>query len=87
MKPLKSGHKPQRECRNDAGPFYGRGPEEWQIFCGVRGAETKYLETYKVLGNQRRTGAIQRQYSEKLIDKSYTTNAREVSLICAGLYE
>ena len=65
----------------------GRGPEEWQILCGVRGAGTKYLEAYRVLGNARRIVAIQRRYCGKFVDKSYTKNAREVSLLCAGLYE
>jgi hypothetical protein len=64
----------------------GRGPDVWQTLCGVRGAGTKYLETFKVLGNPRRIAVIQRRYRGWFLDKSYTKNAREVSQICAGLY-
>ena len=63
----------------------GRGPDAWQTLCGVRGAHTKYLETFKVRGNKYLAAAIIRQRG-KLKDMSYLRNAREVSRVCANIY-
>ena len=62
-----------------------RGPVVWQTLCGVRGAGTKYLETFKVLGNPRVVAAHQKRYCQ-FTDRSYTQNAREVSRVCFGLH-
>ena len=60
-------------------------PAFWHTHCGVMGAHTKYLETYRVLGNQHRIMAIQRKYRQ-FKDMSYIENAREVSRVCANMY-
>lgn len=62
-----------------------RGPVVWQTLCGVRGAGTKYLETYRVLGNPRRILVVERRYCGWFLDKSYTKNALAVSRVCDGL--
>jgi len=60
-------------------------PDFWQTHCGVRGARTKYLETYRVLGNQHLIEAIQRKYYQ-FKDMTYLRNAREISRVCANMY-
>ena len=59
--------------------------DAWQTLCGVRGAHTKYLETFKVRGNKHLAAAIICQRG-KLKDMSYLQNAREVSRVCANMY-
>ena len=71
--------------KNFNAPLNPRGPEQWQTLCGVRGAHTKYLETFKVLGNQHRIVALLHQQNT-FKDDSYLRNAREVSRVCANLY-
>jgi hypothetical protein len=63
----------------------GCGSVVWQTLCGVRGAGTKYLEAFRVLGNQRRILVIERRYCGCFVDKSYTKNALEVSRVCDGI--
>ena len=75
--------KPVR--KNFDQPINARGPEQWPTYCGVRGAHTKYLETFKVLGNQPRIVAIQHKYSQ-FTDMSSLRNAREISRVCANMY-
>ena len=62
-----------------------RSPDAWQTLCGVRGAHTKYLETFKVRGNKHLAVAIIRQQGKQK-DMSYLRNAREVSRVCANMY-
>jgi|TARA_R110002020_G_scaffold97676_6_gene232816 hypothetical protein len=52
--------------------------------CGVLGAHTKYLETYRVLGNQNMQNAMFKRYSQ-FTDTSYEANIDEIDAVLHGL--
>ena len=52
--------------------------------CGVLGAHTKYLDTYRVLGNQNMQAAIAKRYSQ-FTDRSYEANVRHINEAIDGL--
>ena len=59
-------------------------PQVWEMVCGVLGAHTKYLDTYRVLGNQNMQAAIAKRYSQ-FTDRSYEANVRHINEAIDGL--
>ena len=51
--------------------------------CGASGPDTKYQETYRVLGNQRRLKSLCDRYSTYR-DRGYERNVRYINLVLLG---
>ena len=51
--------------------------------CGTQGPDTKYQDTYRVLGNQRRVKALCDRYSTYR-DRGYESNVRFINLVLLG---